>query len=226
MDRQSPSTPDEDPTGISPAQPVSQDAETDARLSSRHRRLTMLVLAVVAVTGILPWVYAPLYRKVCGVLGIPTAREQNPAAVLARIAREGIGKERADEQTSLVNFMGVSGQLPIDIRPLERRMWVKTGDVAVVRYRLTNLTQRDLDYRAVHMVVPKEDSSFELIKCFCDEHRILKAGISEDLPLVFRLSKAVPGDAGLTINYTIFDYDPLKNKPPSLAPKVSSLSAS
>ena len=30
---------------------------------------------------------------------------------------EGIGKDRASHQQSLVNFMGVSGQLPIDITP-------------------------------------------------------------------------------------------------------------
>lgn len=185
-----------------------------------HRRATWLVLGVVAVMAVLPWVYAPLYRRVCGVLGVPLPQEQNPQAVLARIAREGIGKDRADDRTSLVNFMGVSGQLPIDIRPLERRLWVKTGDMTVVLYRLTNLTQRDLDYRAVHMVLPATDTAFELIKCFCDDHRILKAGISEDLPLVFRLKHVVPGDAGLTVNYTIFDYDPAKNKAPGASPKL------
>lgn len=175
--------------------------------------------------AVLPWVYAPLYRKVCGALGIALPKEQNPAAVLARIAREGIGRERADANTSLVNFMGVSGQLPIDIRPLERRLWVKTGEMVVVLYRLTNLTQRDLDYRAVHMVVPTEDTSFELIKCFCDDHRILKAGVSEDLPLVFRLTKAVEGDAGLTVNYTIFDYDPAKNKAPDTSLRLGNAGA-
>lgn len=191
-----------------------------AHTRKRHRRVTGLVIGVVATMAVLPWVYAPLYRKVCGVLGIAVPKEQNPTEVLARIAREGIGRERADANTSLVNFMGVSGQLPIDIRPLERRLWVKTGEMVVVLYRLTNLTQRDLDYRAVHMVLPKDDTSFELIKCFCDDHRILKAGVSEDLPLVFRLTKAVEGDAGLTVNYTIFDYDPAKNKAPANAPQI------
>jgi cytochrome c oxidase assembly protein Cox11 len=193
-------------------------------MASEHppnrRRVTALVIGVVAVMSVLPWVYAPLYRRVCGVLGIALPAEQNPTAVLARIAREGIGKDRADAATSLVNFMGVSGQLPIDIRPLERRLWVKTGDITVVLYRLTNLTQRDLDYRAVHMVVPATDTAFELIKCFCDDHRILKSGVSEDLPLVFRLRHQVPGDAGLTVNYTIFDYDPARNKAPGAAPKL------
>lgn len=182
-------------------------------LRKKNARVTALVCLVLVVMGVMPWFYAPLFRHVCGVLGIEVGKEQKPREVLARIAREGIGKERADEATSLVNYMGVSGQLPIDIRPLERRHWVRTGDMQVVLYRLTNLTDRDLDYKAVHMVVPKNDTSFELIKCFCDDHRVLKARASEDLPLVYRLTKAVPGDAGLTVNYTIFDYDPAKNRP-------------
>lgn len=197
---------------------MSPDPEPELR--RKNTRLTALIVLVLTVMSILPWVYAPLFRRVCGVLGIEVGREQQPAQVLARIAREGVGKERADEQTSLVNYMGVSGQLPIDIRPLERRHWVKTGEMAVVLYRLTNLTDRDLDYKAVHMVWPKTDTSFELIKCFCDDHRVLKARASEDLPLVYRLTKAVPGDAGLTVNYTIFDYDPAKNKPPGAEPKL------
>lgn len=194
--------------------------DPDPELRRKNTRLTALIVLVLTVMSILPWVYAPLFRRVCGVLGIEVGREQQPAQVLARIAREGVGRERADEQTSLVNYMGVSGQLPIDIRPLERRHWVKTGEMAVVLYRLTNLTDRDLDYKAVHMVWPKTDTSFELIKCFCDDHRVLKARASEDLPLVYRLTKAVPGDAGLTVNYTIFDYDPAKNKPPGAEPKL------
>ena len=185
-----------------------------------HAPRTALIVGVLVVMGVLPWFYAPLFRHVCGVLGIEVGKEQKPAEVLARIAKEGIGKERADDQTSLVNYMGVSGQLPIDIRPLERRHWVRTGEMAVVLYRLTNLTDRDLDYKAVHMVWPKNDTSFELIKCFCDDHRVLKARASEDLPLVYRLTKAVPGDAGLTVNYTIFDYDPAKNRPPGSEPKL------
>lgn len=175
-----------------------------------HLSLLLVVVGIMGITGTLPWVYAPLYRHVCGVLGIPVAPQQ-PTEVLMRTVREGIGRERHEEGRSLVNFMGVSGQLPIDIRPLERRAWIKTGDAYGVVYRLTNLTKKQLDYRAVHMVMPANES-FQLIKCFCDEHRIIKPGEVQDLPLAFRLTKQVPGDAGLTVNYTIFDYAPEQNR--------------
>ena len=193
-------------------------------LARRNRQVTALVLGVMTVTAILPWVYAPLYRRVCGALGIPVAAA-NPFDVVRRTVRDGIGKDRAGHQQSLVNFMGVSGELPIDITPLTRRAWVKTGDTYAVTYRLTNLSGRDLDYKAMHMVVPQPNDSFELIKCFCDEHRVIKAHATEEWPLTFRLIKPVSGDAGLTVNYTIFNFDhsqhvPRAGKDPVGAPTV------
>lgn len=184
-------------------------------LVRRNRQVTGIVLSVLTVMAILPWVYAPLYRKVCGILGLSVPGVRRPVDVLFTTARQGVGADRFGPAVSLVNFMGVSGQLPIDIRPLQRRAWVKTGEVFSVTYRLTNLTTRDLDYKAMHMVFPKTDTSFELIKCFCDDHRVIKASAREDLPLLFRLVKDVPGDAGLTVNYTLFDYAPGKNRAPS-----------
>lgn len=194
----------------------------DTELARRNRRVTTLVLGVMTVTAILPWVYAPLYRKVCGALGIPVAAA-NPFEVVKKTAREGIGRDRADHSSSLVTFMGVSGELPIDITPMTRRAWIKTGDTYAVTYRLTNLSSRDLDYKAMHMVFPQANESFQLIKCFCDEHRIIKAHATEEWPLTFRLLKPVPGDNGLTVNYTIFNYDhsqPRAGKDPIGAPTV------
>lgn len=181
-------------------------------LARRNRRLTFAVIGVMVATAILPWGYAPMYKHVCGILGIKTTSDK-PYEVLMATAREGIGKDRATHQSSLVNFMGVSGQLPIDIVPLTRRAWVKTGDMFMVTYRLTNLADRDLDFKAMHMVEPSTNDSFQLIKCFCDNHRVIKAHETQDLPLTFRLVKPVPGDTGLTVNYTLFNYDPDGNKP-------------
>ncbi|MDB5096677.1 MAG: cytochrome c oxidase assembly protein [Cyanobacteria bacterium RYN_339] len=183
----------------------------DNDLALRNRRTTRLVLGVMTVMAILPWVYAPLYRKVCGALGIPVAAA-NPFDVVLKTAKQGIGRDRAGHQQSLVNFMGVSGELPIDITPLTRRAWVKTGDTYAVTYRLTNLSNHDLDYKAMHMVIPQPNESFELIKCFCDEHRVIKAHVTEEWPLTFRLVKPVVGDVGLTVNYTIFNFDHSQNK--------------
>ena len=205
-----------------PTPPFLEDEAQARELKRRNRNLTFAVLGVLTCTAILPWVYAPFYRKMCGVLGIPVTSDK-PFEVLLRTAREGIGKERAGENVSLVNFMGVSGQLPIDIHPLQRRAWIKTDEVFAVTYRLTNLTDRDLDFKAMHMVIPQPNTSFELIKCFCDEHRVIKARETQDLPLTFRLVKSVDGDAGLTVNYTIFNYDPAKNKAPQQPTSQGSL---
>jgi cytochrome c oxidase assembly protein Cox11 len=198
--------------------PVPPTPQSD--LASRNRRLTRIILGVMTVTAILPWAYAPLYRKVCGALGIPVTSTK-PYEALLQTARDGIGRERARHQASLVNFMGVSGQLPIDITPLTRRAWVKTGETYMITYRLTNLTDRALDFKAMHMVLPQPNESFQLIKCFCDDHRVIKPRETQDLPLTFKLIKTVPGDAGLTVNYTIFNFDPEHNKPHAQKDRVA-----
>jgi cytochrome c oxidase assembly protein Cox11 len=175
--------------------------------NKKNIQLSLLVLSVSLMTLMIPFIYGPIYYKLCGALGIQTTSSK-PVDALLQTAREGIGQSRANESTSLVNFMGVSGQLPIDIRPLKRRDWIKTGELYMVTYRLSNLTDQNLDFKAMHMLLPQGDTSFELVKCFCNEHRVIKAHEVQDLPLTFRLRHKVPGDAGLTVNYTIFDYKP------------------
>jgi cytochrome c oxidase assembly protein Cox11 len=208
-----PQAPHETPAPQPDAAPSQESRERE--LARRNRRTGLMLVGVLAAMAVFPWTYAPIYRKVCGALGIPTTSDK-PFEVLLKTARHGVGAERKDKsKVSLVNFMGVSGELPIDITPLQRRAWVRTGDMYAVTYRLTNLTDRDLDYRAVHMVVPEKNESFELIKCFCEEHRIIKAHETQELPLTFRLVKPVEGDAGLTVNYTIFNYDRKANEAPT-----------
>lgn len=176
-------------------------------LKKRNMRLAFGVLILVAATTALPWAYAPLYQHICGVLGIQTT-SYKPADQLLAEARG-----TASEKAQLVHFMGVSGELPITIEPLERQAMVEIGDVFSVMYRLKNQSDRDLDYRAIHSTIPAADPSFELIKCFCEDHRIIKAGATEEWPVVFRLVSAPSDPNGLTLNYTLFDYDTEKNKP-------------
>lgn len=180
----------------------------DENLKRRNRRLSILLLAALAVMFVFPWAYGPAFHKVCGVLGIQTTSSR-PVDALLTTAEHGIGADRKDKaHYSLVNFMGVSGEVPIDIHPLKPHAWVKIGELTAVTYRLTNLTDHQVDFKAMHMLEPASDSgSFELIKCFCDVHRVLKAHETEDYPLVFRIVKPIPGDDGLTINYTIFNFD-------------------
>lgn len=174
-------------------------------LRKKNLRVVYGIVALLVGMTVFPWVYAPLWAKVCGVLGIRQATDK-PVETLLAEARAGDGKPIP------VQFMGVSGELPIDIEPLTKSALITQGQVFTVMYRLKNTTDRDLDYRAVHSTLPLADPSFELIECFCEDHRIIKAGAEEQWPVVFRLT-SLPGDpTGLTVNYTLFNYDREKNK--------------
>ena len=181
----------------------------DPELHRKNMRVLKICLGVLVFMEIVPWVYAPLYRQVCEIIGARTAKAGTVDELLAAERAEA-----AANTTQIVHFMGVAGTLPIAIEPLQRQAEVKTGEVFSVMYRLTNQSGRDLDYRAIHSTLPLNHPSFELIKCFCEDHRIIKAGVTEEWPVVFRLSKPVTEPQGLTLNYTLFDYDPKKNAAP------------
>lgn len=176
----------------------------DDQLKRKNLQIAGIAGVVMIATGILPWAYVPIFKQVCSAVGFPTSSDKTPDQLFAEARAAGI--------TSVpVRFMGVSGQLPITIEPVTPSADVPLGQVYAVHYRLTNPTGRDLDFRAVHMVEPVEDKSFQLIKCFCDEHRVIKAHETQDHILTFKLIGAPERGDGLTVNYTLFDYDPKKN---------------
>lgn len=187
------------------------DLETrnNEALKRRNKRLAFGVLGLLVVMEVFPWAYAPLYRQVCDMIGIRRASNKPVEALLQEARAAG----PVDNKTAYrVSLMGVSGELPIEITPLKTELWAKEGEIVSATYRLVNTSDRDLDYRAVHSTLPVNDPSFELIKCFCDEHRVIKAGATENWPVVFRLVKPVDPARGLTVNYTLFNYDVEKNK--------------
>lgn len=179
----------------------------DPELRRKNMRILKICLGIVVVMEVGPWLYAPVYRQVCSLLGVRAASDKNFEELLASEREASAGEQSESE----VRFMGVAGTLPIAIEPLQTQARVKTGEVFTVMYRLTNQSNRDLDYRAIHSTLPAAHPSFELIKCFCEDHRIIAAGATEEWPVVFRLVKPVREAEGLTLNYTLFDYDPKKN---------------
>lgn len=179
---------------------------TDALLARRNRKTALVVVGVLLATTILPWAYAPLYRQVCSMLGINSdlgRKKIGSADFQASAAGAGVGSVP-------VRFMGISGTLPIAITPLKVSDQVPLGKTYTVMYRLENKTDRPLDYRAIHSTLPADGPGFTLIKCFCDDHRIIPARAVEEWPVVFKLDEKTPA-RGLTVAYTLFDYDPAAN---------------
>lgn len=178
------------------------DTARDAKkaLARKNRKLALGVVALILVMEVAPWAYAPLYKRVCGLLGITTASSKPVDELLAE------SRASATEAVVPVTFMGVNGTVPVSIEPLTRHARVETGEVFSVMYRVRNLTDRPIDYKAVHMVEPMKENGFQLIRCFCDDHRVIAAGATEDLPLVFQLT-GPPASGELVVNYTLFPWE-------------------
>jgi cytochrome c oxidase assembly protein Cox11 len=177
----------------------------DEQLKRKNLQVAAIAGVVMIAMGIFPWAYAPIFKTVCSAVGFPTSSEKTPDQLFDEARAASLPPVN-------VRFMGVSGSLPIDITPVVEQADVKIGQVFAVHYRLTNRTGRDLDFRAVHMVEPPTDRSFQLIKCFCDTHRVIKAHETQDHILTFKLNAPPERGDGLTVNYTLFDYDPKQAK--------------
>ncbi|HEY9720951.1 MAG TPA: cytochrome c oxidase assembly protein [Oscillatoriaceae cyanobacterium] len=171
----------------------------DEELKRKNQRVLMLVIGVIIGMGFFTYGYQKNFHKICGLVGLPYNQGKSLQALLKT-------SERAGKDQSLVSFMGVSGQVPVDIEPLQREKWVKTGKITTVYYRLTNLTDHRVDFKAEHMTIPLTPD-FQLIKCFCSTHHVLAPHETRTYPLTFSLTNTITSDAGLTINYTIFPYD-------------------
>lgn len=179
---------------------------TAEAIARRNRNTAFIVVGVLLTTTVLPWVYAPLFRHVCGLLGISS--DLGKKKIGSRDFAAAGGGAAAGSAT--VHFMGVSGTLPIAIAPEKTVAEVPLGKTYTVMYRLENQTGRPLDYRAIHSTLPTDAPGFTLIKCFCDDHRVIAPHAVETWPVVFKLDESTP-KAGLTVAYTLFDYDPDAN---------------
>lgn len=182
---------------------IDPQPQTEEQRAQEVRRKNLkwagICAGVMVITAIWPWVYAPIYRQICSTLGITTSQAKSVDVLLSEA-------RAATMPPTKVRFMGVSGELPITIEPLTASADVPLGKIFGVTYRIVNTTNRDLHYRAIHMVDPAKDGSFELIECFCEGHRVIKANATEEHLLTFRLTKPALREDGLVVNYTLFAY--------------------
>jgi cytochrome c oxidase assembly protein subunit 11 len=170
----------------------------------KNRRVATLVLLVfVGMVG-LTYASVPLYRAFCqatGFGGTPRRAESAPAA-----AAEKYITVRFDANTA--------GSLDWNFHAVQTVMKVKIGEQNIAHYSATNLSSHETTGSAIFNVSPDEAGAyFDKIQCFCFTTQTLKAGESEDLPVVFFVDPAIidnpdsKGISEITLSYTFFPSD-------------------
>lgn len=162
----------------------------------------LLAIAGMFMLG-LAFASKPLYDAFCRVTGFggttQVAREA-PDAVLDR------------EFT--VRFDANVNNAPLEFHPLQRSVPVQLGAHALAFFEVTNTSDQDVPVIAGYNVTPhKTGRFFNKLECFCFEERVIKAGETKKLPVVFFIDPDLDAERNLddvrtiTLSYTYFQTD-------------------
>ena len=145
----------------------------------------------------------PLYDTFCRVTGFGgTTRTATkaPDTVLERAIN--------------VRFDANVANAPLLFRPLQTELSINLGEHGLAFFEVTNTSRSDISLIASYNVTPhKSGRFFNKLECFCFEERIIAAGDTKKLPVVFFIDPALDEERNLddvrtiTLSYTFFQTD-------------------
>ena len=145
----------------------------------------------------------PLYDTFCRVTGFGGTTQVAEAA-----------PERIAERHMTVRFDANVADAPLKFRAVETAIDVQVGVHALAFYEVTNTAASDVSIIANYNVTPhKAGRFFSKLECFCFEERIIKAGGTRKLPVIFFIDPLIEDESNLddvktiTLSYTFFQSD-------------------
>lgn len=177
--------------------------------------LRITVILATLAFGMLGLAFAskPLYDTFCRVTGFGGTTQIADAA-----------PEEVLERSVTVRFDSNVMDAPILFRPLQTSMDVHLGEHGLAFFEVTNTSDRDVSLMASYNVTPhKVGIYYNKLECFCFEERIVKAGETKKLPVVYFVSPDMDNDSNLadvrtiTLSYTFYETDNFESAAKSAA---------
>jgi len=145
----------------------------------------------------------PLYDTFCRVTGFGGTTQ------LAEKA-----PERITNREIIVRFDANVANAPLRFRAIQNALPVQVGAHSLAFYEVTNTSASDVSVIASYNVTPhKVGRYFNKLECFCFEERIIKAGETKKLPVIFFIDPAIDEERNvadvrtITLSYTFFQSD-------------------
>lgn len=163
----------------------------------------LLMISVIAALGMLGLAFAskPLYDTFCRVTGFggtTQIAEEAPAEII--------------ERSMTIRFDANVIDAPILFRPLQTSMKVNLGEHGLAFYEVTNTSNHDISLMASYNVTPhKAGLYFNKLECFCFTERIVQAGATKKLPVVFFIGPELNDESNMddvrtiTLSYTFYE---------------------
>lgn len=168
-------------------------------MNGNARTAIWFIAIPLAMLG-LSFASKPLYDTFCRVTGFGGTTRVADAA-----------PDRVLERSVEVRFDANVSNAPLLFRPLETSHRIRLGEHGLAFYEVTNTSDQAVSVIASYNVTPhKAGSYFNKLECFCFEERIIGAGETKQLPVVFFISpdldeyRLLDDVNTITLSYTFF----------------------
>ncbi len=166
---------------------------------ARRQLAAVLVAFTMSMLG-LAFAADPIYDTFCRVTGFGGT---------TRVATEA--PSHVLEREVDIRFDANVAEAPLLFRPLQPQHPIRLGEHGLAFYEVTNTSDEPVNVIASYNVTPHEAGIyFNKLECFCFEERIIGAGETKKLPVVFFVSPDLDEKRGLnslstiTLSYTFF----------------------
>lgn len=179
----------------------------------QNRKLIIITASAAAIMFGFCFAMVPLYNVFCKATGVSTSSANG--ALLSQATPAQL-KEQPDLSREItVQFTATNHNgMPWAFYPKVKSITVHPGESHQVLFYAKNTTPQKMTVQAIPSMTPTEAiSHFHKIQCFCFNQQSLSAGESKDMPMQFRIDKAIPKDVHvITLAYTLFDVTPTPPK--------------
>jgi cytochrome c oxidase assembly protein subunit 11 len=176
-------------------------ADTIETQQRQHRKVALLLSALVV--GMVGMAYAavPLYDLFCRVTGYGGTTNTADFAPVSVIDR-----------TMTIRFdSNINRGLAWEFKPVELSQEIKVGESGLAFYQARNLTDETLVGTATYNVTPQSAGYyFNKIDCFCFTEQVLRPGETVDMPVTYFVDPEIEDDKNLdhvttiTLSYTFY----------------------
>jgi cytochrome c oxidase assembly protein subunit 11 len=174
---------------------------------SSHNRVLLAKLAVVtAVMFGFGYLLVPFYYKLCEVAGL---NQLQAADSVPRNTQVDEGRA-----ITLQFDANLRDGLPWVFRPLQTTAQVHPGQFVQVLYEVRNDSDQPVLAQAVPSYAPQAAALyFRKLECFCFTQQSLRPHETRQMPVVFLIDPAIPGDMPtVTLSYTFFEIEGARAK--------------
>lgn len=176
-------------------------ADTLETQQRRHRKVALLLSALVV--GMVGMAYAavPLYDLFCRVTGYGGTTNTAEVAPAAAI----------DRSMTIRFDSNINRGLDWEFKPVELSQEIKVGETGLAFYQARNLSDETLVGTATYNVTPQSAGYyFNKIDCFCFTEQVLRPGEVVDMPVTYFVDPEIEDDKNLdhvttiTLSYTFY----------------------